>query len=198
MSQLLKKLIESLQCLPGIGPKSAQRMALHLLQHNRSGGLRIAELLAQALEKIGYCQQCQSLSEQTCCALCQNSERDSAKLCVVESPADILAIESTGGYQGLYFVLKGRLSPLDGLGPREIGLEQLGERFKQGVVQEVILATSSTVEGEATAYYIAEMAKQVSITATRIAHGVPLGGELEFVDNNTLMQAMKARVLVSS
>ena len=198
MSPLLKQLIESLQCLPGVGPKSAQRMAFYLLERNRRGGKHLVQILERALDKFGHCKQCRVLSEDDCCVLCANKNRDDSVLCVVESPADVLAIEATGSYYGLYFVLMGRLSPLDGLGPKEIGLDLLAERLSARQIQEVILATNATVEGEATAHYIAEMAKQASIAASRIAHGVPLGGELEFVDNNTLMQAMNARVSVDS
>ncbi|HEC15654.1 MAG TPA: recombination protein RecR [Sedimenticola sp.] len=195
MSQkpLLSQLIEALCCLPGVGPKSARRMAFHVLERDRSGGRHLAEVLAEAVEKIGHCGRCRTLSESGICRQCANPNRDDAQLCVVETPAEMLAIEQAIDYRGRYFVLGGRLSPLDGIGPKEIGLDLLEQRLAEGTVQEIILATNPTVEGEATAHYIGEMAKARGIRATRIAHGVPLGGELEYVDGGTLSHAFTGR-----
>ncbi len=192
-SPLIGRLIEALRCLPGVGPKSAQRMAFHLLERNRDGAQRLAQALIEAAEKVGRCQQCRTLSETALCRLCTSDKRSAAQLCVVESPADVQAIEQTTSYQGLYFVLMGHLSPLDGIGPEDIGLDRLAARFAEGVVQEVILATNPTVEGEATAHYIADMARQHRIRASRIAYGVPFGGELEYVDSGTLLHALAGR-----
>jgi recombination protein RecR len=192
-SPLLQKLIESLRVLPGVGPKSAQRMALQLLQRDRPGARRLAEALSQAMEHIGECRECRTLSEQEICQICANPRRDRGVLCVVESPADVYALEQATDFSGLYFVLKGRLSPLDGIGPGELGLNELEARLQSGEVREVILATNPTVEGEATAQYIAEMARGLGVKATRIAHGVPLGGELEYVDRGTLSRAFSGR-----
>lgn len=193
LSPLLQNLMQGLRCLPGVGPKSAQRMTFHLLQHDRLGAKRLIEALEKALENVGYCQYCRMLCEETICHICSNTKRDKAVMCVVESPADVMAVESSQQYRGQYFVLMGHLSPLDGIGPEDIGMELLGKRFAQGEIKEVILATNSTVEGDATAYYIAEMAKQHKVQATRIAHGVPMGGELEYVDSGTLAQALVGR-----
>ncbi len=193
LSPLLESLMQGLRCLPGVGPKSAQRMAFHLLQHDRLGAKRLIESLKQALEHVGYCQYCRMLCEQTICQICSNTKRDKTQICVVESPADVMAIESSQQYRGHYFVLMGHLSPLDGVGPEDIGMEQLAKRLAQSGIREVILATNSTVEGDATAYYIAEMAKQHNVQATRIAHGVPMGGELNYVDSGTLAQALVGR-----
>lgn len=176
---LIDQLIEALQCLPGVGPKSAQRMTLHLLERDRRGGEALAAALAGALARVGRCSLCRNLSEETLCPICASERRDRGLLCVVETPADVLAVEQAGGYQGLYFVLLGRLSPLDGIGPAEIGLERLAQRVREEGIRELILATNPTVEGEATAYYITEMLRPVGVAVTRIAHGVPLGGELE-------------------
>lgn len=192
-SPLLQNLIEALRILPGVGPKSAQRMALHLLQRDRAGGRRLAQALLQAMDNIGECRECRTLSEQEICEICSNSKRDHAVLCVVESPADVYALEQATDFNGLYFVLKGRLSPLDGIGPAELGLNELEARLQSGEVREIILATNPTVEGEATAQYIAEMARAHGIKASRIAHGVPLGGELEYVDRGTLARAFSGR-----
>lgn len=192
-SPVLLNLIEALRALPGVGPKSAQRMALHLLQRDRPGARRLAEALVRAVEEIGECAQCRVLSEQEICPTCASGKRDRTLLCVVESPADVYALEQATDYSGLYFVLGGRLSPLDGIGPAELGLDRLEARFAAGEVKEVILATNPTVEGEATAQYIAEMARAHGIKATRIAHGVPLGGELEYVDRGTLSHAFAGR-----
>lgn len=190
---LLLQLIEALRCLPGVGPKSAQRMAFHVLERDREGGARLAGVLQRAVEEIGHCERCRTLTERTLCRLCANPQRDASQLCVVENPTDVMALEQATGYQGLYFVLGGRLSPLDGIGPAELGLEQLRERLGSGEVKELILATTTTVEGEATAHYIAELADVSGIEITRIAHGVPLGGELEFVDSGTLAHAFAGR-----
>jgi len=190
---LLQRLIDSLCCLPGVGPKSAQRMAFHLLERDREGGRRLAAALAEAMEKIGHCRQCRTFTESELCAICSNERRNPAQICVVETPADVVAIEQATGYRGRYFVLGGRLSPLDGLGPAEIGLDQLAQRLDEGGVEELILATNPTVEGEATAQYIGEMAAQRGIACSRIAHGVPLGGELEYVDGGTLAHAFSGR-----
>ncbi len=190
---LLFQLIDALCCLPGVGPKSAQRMAFHLLERNRSGARHLATTLAAAADGIGHCSRCRTLSEQELCHLCANPKRDGRQLCVVETPAEVLAIEQAIDYRGLYFVLGGRLSPLDGIGPGEIGLDLLEQRLAEGEVEEIILATNPTVEGEATAHYIGEMAHRRAIRATRIAHGVPLGGELEYVDGGTLSHAFRGR-----
>jgi len=190
---LLQRFIERLCCLPGVGPKSAQRMAFHLLERDREGGRRLAAALAEAMEKIGHCRQCRTFTESELCAICSNERRNPAQICVVETPADVVAIEQATGYRGRYFVLGGRLSPLDGLGPAEIGLDQLAQRLDEGGVEELILATNPTVEGEATAQYIGEMAAQRGIACSRIAHGVPLGGELEYVDGGTLAHAFSGR-----
>ena len=192
-SLLLSQLMAALRCLPGVGPKSAQRMALHLLERDREGAGRLVETLHLALERIGHCRLCRTLSESELCVLCANPRRDRSLLCVVETPADVLALEQATGFQGLYFVLMGHLSPLDGIGPAELGLDELDVRLDAGAVSEVILATNPTVEGEATAAYIAALAQERGIRATRIAHGVPLGGELEYVDGGTLAHAFAGR-----
>ena len=192
-SPLLNRLMTALRCLPGVGPKSAQRMALHLLERDRDGARRLVEALGAALEGIGRCRLCRDLSETEICTLCANPRRDRSLLCVIETPADVLAVEQATGFQGVYFVLMGHLSPLDGIGPAELGLDSLEARLDGGEVREIILATNPTVEGEATAYYIAELARERGIRATRIAHGVPLGGELESVDGGTLAHAFAGR-----
>jgi recombination protein RecR len=192
-SPLLNQLITALRCLPGVGPKSAQRMTLHLLERDRDGAQRLIEALQTALDRIGHCRQCRDLSETDLCALCASPRRDRSLLCVIETPADVLAVEQSTGFQGVYFVLMGHLSPLDGIGPAELGLEALEARLDAGEIREIILATNPTVEGEATAYYIAELAHERGIRATRIAHGVPLGGELESVDGGTLAHAFAGR-----
>jgi recombination protein RecR len=186
-------LIEALQCLPGVGPKSAQRMTLHLLERDREGGEVLARSLALALQRVGRCRLCRNLCEEDLCPVCASPRRDRSMLCVVETPADVLAVEQAGGYQGLYFVLLGRLSPIDGIGPAELGLELLLERVRGESVREVIIATNPTVEGEATAYYITEQLRPGGVSVTRIAHGVPLGGELEYVDGGTLQHAFLGR-----
>ena len=193
---LLAQLIESLRCLPGVGPKTAQRMALHLLERNRDGGLRLSAILDDAMQRIGRCKQCRDLTELEVCAICANPRRDQTKLCIVESPVDVLAIEAATAYKGRYFVLLGRLSPLDGIGPAELGLDQLAELLEHNAPEEMIVATNPTVEGEATSYYLQRMAKTHNIRVTRIAHGVPLGGELEYTDQSTLAHAFGSRLLV--
>ncbi len=190
---LLQQLIEALRCLPGVGPKSAQRMAFHILERDREGGRRLARVLEQAVEQIGHCARCRTLTERELCRLCANPQRDPGLLCVVENPTDVMAIEQATGFGGLYFVLGGRLSPLDGIGPAELGLDDLRERLRADPVRELILATTTTVEGEATAHYIGELAAGLDIQITRIAHGVPLGGELEYVDSGTLAHAFAGR-----
>jgi recombination protein RecR len=190
---LLNQLIEALRCLPGVGPKSAQRMAFYLLERDREGGRRLASVLNEAMERVGKCRSCRTLTEREVCSLCANDQRDRGQLCIVESPADVLAIEQATDYRGRYFVLGGRLSPLDGIGPAEIGLDQLEQRLAEGEVEELIIATNPTIEGEATAHYIGELAGELGIKATRIAHGVPLGGELEYIDGGTLAHAFSGR-----
>ncbi len=192
-STLFEQLVEAFRCLPGVGPKSAQRMAFHLLERNREGARQLAEALTQAVNNIHHCTLCRTLSETEICRLCANSGRDRSLLCVVETPADVLAVERATGYKGLYFVLMGHLSPLDGIGPEQIGLDKLAERLDPAAVREVILATNPTVEGEATAHYIRELVRPRGIKVTRIAHGVPLGGELEYVDSGTLSHAFTGR-----
>lgn len=186
--------MESLRILPGVGPRTAQRMALHLLERDRDGGRRLAEVLGLALERVGYCRRCRTLTEERICALCESARRDDGVLCVVESPADQLAIEDAGGYRGRYFVLHGHLSPLDGIGPEDIGLDQLEARVAEGGVEEVILATNPTVEGEATAHYIAAQLAGQGVRLSRLAYGMPMGGELEYVDGGTLSRAFNGRL----
>ena len=190
---LLEQLVESLKCLPGVGPTSAQRMAFHLLQRDRAGGARLAAVLAEAVHSIGHCRVCRTLSEDEVCTLCASSSRDDTLLCVVENPSDVLALEQATGFRGRYFVLGGRLSPLDGIGPAELGIDRLSRRMEELAPRELILATTTTVEGEATAHYIAELAHERNIRTSRIAHGVPLGGELEYVDGGTLAHAFAGR-----
>ncbi len=190
---LLEQLIEAFRILPGVGQKTAQRMAYHVLERDRDGAQRLSDALADAVDRIGHCTRCRDFSETELCATCANTSRDSHLLCAVESPADRLVIEQATGYRGLYFVLQGRLSPLDGIGPRELGLEKLSARFAEGEVQELVIATNPTVEGEATAHYLAQLARQHNVKPTRLAHGVPLGGELEYVDRGTLSHAFGTR-----
>ncbi len=192
-SPLVRELMEAFRCLPGVGPKSAQRMTFALLQHDRSGARRLAQALSEAAQSVGECQDCRNLTEAQRCPLCSNERRDGGVLCIVENPSDVQALEDATDYQGRYFVLKGRLSPLDGIGPAELGLEALEARLKAGDVREVILAISPTVEGEATAQYIAEMAREAAVAVSRIAHGVPLGGDLDYVDAGTLSHAFAGR-----
>ena len=189
----LQALIAALRCLPGVGPRSAQRMAFHLLQRDRSGAQRLATAMHAALERVHHCQRCNNFSEETVCALCLSTRRNGRLLCVVETPADLLMMEQAQCYDGLYFVLMGALSPLDGIGPRDIHLERLLQRAADGVVQEVMLATNFTVEGEATAHYAGELLRARGLTVTRIARGLPVGGELEHVDSGTLAQAVLER-----
>jgi recombination protein RecR len=190
---LLEQLIEALRCLPGVGQKSAQRMAYHLLERDREGGRRLSQRLAEAMDRIRHCARCRDFSESELCAICASGSRDTALLCAVESPADRLAIEQATGYRGFYFILQGRLSPLDGIGPRELGLDRLAARLAEGETRELIIATNPTVEGEATAHYLAQLARQHKVRPSRIAHGVPLGGELEYIDRGTLSHAFGSR-----
>lgn len=190
---LLGQLIQNLCCLPGVGPKTAQRMAFHLFQRDRNGAKLLAETLLEAIDKIGYCRQCRTLTEDSLCEICADSSRDSSVICIVESPADAWVIEQAAIFKGHYFVLHGRLSPLDGIGPDELGLDLLEQHLATGSVKELILATNSTVEGEATAYFIGELARKHRVLASRIAHGVPMGGELEFIDSGTLSHAFNGR-----
>ena len=195
-SPLLRQLVEAFKCLPGVGQKSAQRMAFHLLQRNRDGALNLAGSLARAVEGIGSCVRCRMLSEAELCGFCVSERRDKRVLCVVESPADLLAIEQSGVYQGRYFVLMGHLSPIDGIGPVELGLDLLEERLGSGELEELVLATGVTVEGDATAHLLARMAARHGVRASRIAYGVPVGGELEFIDSGTLSRAFTGRSTV--
>lgn len=190
---LLGQLSQNLCCLPGVGPKTAQRMAFHLLQRDRQGAKMLAETLVEALEKIGHCQLCRTLTEQDICQVCADKGRDAESVCIVESPADVWIIDQASVFNGHYFVLHGRLSPLDGIGPDELGLDVLEERMEAGLIKELILATNSTVEGEATAYFIGELARKYQVQASRIAQGVPIGGELEFIDSGTLAHAFSGR-----
>ncbi|GAB4352563.1 MAG: recombination mediator RecR [Methylohalobius sp. ZOD2] len=192
----LQRLMQALRCLPGVGPKSAQRMAFHLLQHDHEGARRLVERLDEALKKIRRCRSCRTLTELETCRICADPGRDRSQLCVVETPADVFAIDRATVYKGLYFVLHGRLSPLDGIGPEELGLDLLEKRLAEGEVKELILATNSTVEGEASAYYIADLARRFEISVSRIAYGVPVGGELEYLDANTLVHAFQGRRVV--
>lgn len=194
----LERLIEAFTCLPGVGRKSAQRMALYLLERDRPGADELAQSLVEAMQGIKHCQQCRDYSDEDLCRLCSNRHRNDDVLCIVETPADVLAIEATGQYQGRYFVLLGRLSPLDGIGPEQIGMDRLEARLRQGPVQELILATNPTIEGEVTAQYIADLAGQYEIRCSRIAHGVPLGGELEYIDGSTLAHALSGRIPFTS
>jgi recombination protein RecR len=193
-SPLVQELIHSLKCLPGVGAKSAQRMAFHLLERNRIGGSKLASSLSKAMEQIGHCQQCRNFTEDDFCEICQSPKRQmSAQLCIVETPGDVIAIEQTGEFQGLYFILMGHLSPLDGIGPDDLGLDVLEQQLSTGNFKEVILATNPTVEGEATAHFIAQLTQKHQVNISRIAHGVPVGGELEYVDGNTLSHALSGR-----
>lgn len=187
------QLIEALRGLPGVGPKTAQRMAFQLLERGRDNGKNLSRALHDAMEQIKHCESCRTFSETNRCKLCSATNRDPALLCIVENPTDMIAIEQLGVYRGLYFVLMGHLSPLDGIGPEELGIGQLKSQLINGQIKEVILATNPTVEGEATAHYISELVKQQGIKATRIAHGVPLGGELEYIDSGTLAHAFTGR-----
>lgn len=192
-SPLLAELIQALQCLPGVGRKSAQRMAFHLLDREREAARRLARALESAATEIRHCERCRMLTEEPLCRFCRSSQRDATKLCVLESPADLLAIENSGAYDGRYFVLMGHLSPIDGIGPSELGLDLLETRLAEGEITEVVVATSVTVEGDATAHLIAALASKHGVAATRIAYGVPVGGELEFIDSGTLSRALSGR-----
>ncbi len=192
-SPLLEQLIDALRCFPGVGPKSAQRMAFHILERDRAKGLTLAEILQKSIEEIKHCTKCRTFSETEICQLCANTRRNPELLCIVETPADIIAIEQTNIYRGYYFVLMGHLSPLDGIGPEEIGMPLLRQRLQETELKEIILATNHTVEGEATAHYITELVRPLKIKISRIAHGVPLGGELEYVDSFTLAEAISTR-----
>jgi recombination protein RecR len=189
----IEQLIDALRCLPGVGPKSAQRMTFHLLEHNRDGGDRLAKALSHALEHVQHCQRCRILSETELCNRCSDSQRRQDQLCIVEMPSDVLAIEQATHYKGQFFVLTGHLSPLDGIGPEALGLPQLIELFDQKTIAEVILATNPTVEGEATAHYISQLAHTRNIPVTRLAHGIPMGSELEYIDSGTLSHAFSSR-----
>ncbi len=192
-SSLVHQLIQGLRCLPGVGPKSAQRMAFYLLQKNRQGAKILAEALLDAIQRVGHCDDCRTLTEDGRCSICRDASRDSSILCIVESPADVIAVDQAAVFRGVFFVLHGHLSPLDSIGPEELGLPQLQKRIESGGLNELILATNTTVEGEATALYISEMARTFGVRVTRIAHGVPLGGELEYVDSGTLLHAFSGR-----
>jgi recombination protein RecR len=192
-SPLIEQMVESRRCLPGVGRKTAQRMALHLLEREREAGMALAEALQAALEGVGHCRQCRNFSEQELCPICADPKRESTTICVLESPADVVAVEQSGSYRGLYFVLMGHLSPIDGIGPEDIGLDLLQERVRAGDIEELILATNPTVEGEATAFYLTDLVREDGVRVSRIAHGVPLGGELEYVDGSTLAHAFSGR-----
>jgi recombination protein RecR len=193
-SPLISELISSLKCLPGVGAKSAQRMAFTLLERNREGAMKLSKVLHDAMEHVTHCEQCRTFTETRLCKICDNPSRsESGQLCIVESPQDVLAVEQTSEYKGKYFVLMGHLSPIDGIGPAEIGLTELSELLERELIQEVILATNPTVEGEATAHYIGQICRDRNVKATRIAHGVPVGGELEYIDGNTLIHAFSGR-----
>lgn len=194
-SPKIQNLVDAFCCLPGVGPRTAQRMVMHLLERDRESGLRLSDRLRDAMEKVGHCESCRNLTEENRCEICADSRREAELLCVVETPADVMAIEQSGSYRGQYFVLLGHLSPIDGIGPEELGLDQLKKRISEGV-NEVIVATNSTVEGEATAHYISEMLGVSEIEVSRIAHGIPIGGELEFVDGGTLGHALAGRIRI--
>jgi len=196
-SPALQNLMDTLRCLPGVGPKSAQRMTLHLLERDREGASALARALEEAVERVDHCTRCRNFTELDVCELCSDQKRDAKTICIVETPADVLAIEESGGFKGVYFVLMGHLSPIDGIGPAEIGLEVFQQRVIAEGISEVILATNPTVEGEATAYYLTDMLQAQGVRVSRIAHGVPLGGELEYVDGSTLAHALSGRRTVS-
>lgn len=196
LSRHVENLIEAFRALPGVGPRSAQRMTFHILEREREGGQRLARMLESALENVTHCRECRMLSDEPVCGICRSDRRDRSVVCVVESPADVMAIEQATDYRGRYFVLMGHLSPLDGIGPEELGLDQLEARLDDGEVQELILATNPTVEGEATASYLVDIARSRRIRSSRIAHGVPIGGELEYVDGGTLSHAFQGRLEV--
>lgn len=195
-NNLVEQLIQALRVMPGIGPKSAQRIAFHLLQRDRDGARYLSQVLAEAMDKINNCQRCRNLTEETICNICNNPRRDQSVICVVESPIDVLALEQATDFNGLYFVLMGHLSPLDGIGPEDVGMGLLAERLKAEDIKEVILATNLTVEGEATAFYINDLTKDSDVQCSRIAQGVPLGGELEYIDKGTIAHAFSGRQLI--
>ncbi len=197
-SPLIDQLIEAFRCLPGVGPKSAQRMTLQLLERNRLGAKRLSEALTQALENVGNCSQCRTLTEEKICRICASNSRNKSLCCVVESPADIFAIEQSASFKGVYFVLMGHLSPIEGIGPEQLGISKLIHQIKEQRIEELIIACNPTVEGEATAYYIAEQLKGQPVIVSRIAHGVPMGGELEYVDSGTLNHAFSGRTVIGS
>ena len=197
-SPLIDELTDAFRCLPGVGPKSAERMVMYLLERDRDGGLRLAERLASVMADVGHCRVCRDFTEAEVCGICANPARDRSLICVVESPANVLAIEQTGAYRGLYFVLMGHLSPIDGIGPDDLGVDQLVARAADDEVREVLLAVNPTVEGEATAHYITESMKALSVRLSRLAQGIPLGGDLEYVDGGTLLQAIVGRRQVTS
>ncbi len=192
-SPAIEELIEALRCLPGVGPKSAQRMTLHLLERDREGAESLATALSEAMNKVEHCQRCRNFTELDVCEICIDPRRDAGTICVVETPADVLAVEMSGSFKGVYYVLMGHLSPIDGIGPEEIGLKLFHQRVIDEEISEVILATNPTVEGEATAYYLIDLLQEDGIKVSRIAHGVPLGGELEYVDGSTLAHAFSGR-----
>ena len=197
-SPLLEQLIEALRCLPGVGPKTAQRMAFQLLERGREKGKHLAKTIQHAMHEICHCKHCRTFSETDLCRICASPQRDISLLCIVENPADIVAVEHMGSYRGRYFTLMGHLSPLDGIGPDDLGMKELAALLSQGHIKEVIIATNPTVEGEATAHYISELLKQYRVKMTRIAHGVPFGGELEYIDSGTLAHAFAGRGIIES
>lgn len=196
-SPALQNLMDTLRCLPGVGPKSAQRMTLHLLERDREGATALAQALVEAMERVDHCSRCRNFTELEVCEICADPRRDGTIICMVETPADVLAIDESGGFNGIYFVLMGHLSPIDGIGPAEIGLDKFYQRVVDEGIAEVILATNPTVEGEATAYYVTDMLQSAGVKVSRIAHGVPLGGELEYVDGSTLAHALSGRRTVA-
>ncbi|MAD66801.1 recombination mediator RecR [Porticoccaceae bacterium] len=193
---LIDQLIDALRCLPGVGAKSAQRMALQLLEHDKAGAAHLSAVINEAVDKVGRCEQCRTLTEHAICGICSNSARLSSEVCVVENPADLYAIEQAGSFRGKYFVLLGHLSPIDGIGPEQLGIDELMKRLRTDQVKELILATNLTVEGEATAHFIADKAKSLGVAVSRIAYGVPMGGELEYVDGGTLNLALQSRKVI--
>lgn len=190
---LLEELMDSLRCLPGVGPKTAQRMAFHLLEQERDAAMTLASNIQESIKRIGHCQRCRTFTEEDVCDICSNQSRNNAMLCVIENPADLMVLEQSASYRGYYFVLMGRLSPLDGIGPEALGMDHLEAILDEGNIKEIILATNSTVEGEVTAHYISEMAASRNISTSRIAQGIPMGGELEYVDRQTLAHAIESR-----
>lgn len=195
-SPLIDELMQSLRVLPGVGPKSAQRMAMYLLEHNKDGALRLSEALVNAVSGVKQCATCRTLTEQEQCRICLSAKRDAQVVCVVESPADVIAFEQAGVFNGRYFVLHGHLSPIDGVGPRDLGIDLLEAQLREGGITELVLATNATVEGEATCHYIAEIARSAKVTVSRLAQGVPLGGELEYLDGGTLAHALSSRKVI--